>query len=296
MPFCTPWAVLAGGSTETPAAASVLLSFSLDLTLPVLALGLQSKSHKSSPASQTTSFLCRASKPLPEAAPFPCYTWITLCTPCNTVPHLWVPPLNPGPPSSPLTRFKFHNPLNQPWIKSSHRQDFSVAPYLQLPWSSDEQTSWAITQDFPISPERDPCPLILRSLLQLTASLTTVFRLLPPISPCSRGLSNEEHLCCCPPSTLQSLYCFLSLMHTTNTPGVRKGGETWEPPFSLSSLARSNLPRPLIRNQSYRKAAQRLFIQTDIFLLMSYCSFSSTLQHFGKHVNHLIFESQTDLF
>ena len=138
--------------------------------------------------------------------------------------------------------------------------------------------------------------LIPISLLQLTASLSTVFRLLPPISPCLLGLSNEKHLCPCPPPTRQSLYCLLSLMRNTSTPGACKGWESWEPPFSLSSLARSNLPRPLVRNQSYRKAAQRFFIQMDIFLLMSYCSFSPTLQHFGKHVNHFIFESQTELF
>lgn len=104
-----------------------------------------------------------------------------------------------------------------------------------------------------------------RSLLQLTASLSNVFRLLPPISPCSLGLSNEEHLCPCHPPTWQSLCCLLSLMHNTNAPGACKGGERWEPPFSLSSLARSNLPRLLVRNQSYRKAAQSFFHPNGYF-------------------------------
>lgn len=104
-----------------------------------------------------------------------------------------------------------------------------------------------------------------RSLLQLTASLSTVFKLLPPISPCSLGLSNEEHFCPCHPPTWQSRCCLLSSMHNTNAPSVCKGGERWEPPFSLSFLARSNLPRLLARNPSYRKAAQRFFSSKWVF-------------------------------
>lgn len=90
------------GHRHTCCSLSSLSFFSLDLTLLVLTLGLQSKTHTFSQASQTTLFLCWESKPLPEAAPFPCYALIAPYTPHSTISHLWVPPLNSDPPSSPL--------------------------------------------------------------------------------------------------------------------------------------------------------------------------------------------------
>lgn len=53
------------------------------------------------------------------------------------------------------------------------------------------------------------------------------------------------------------------------------GGEGWEPSFSLSSLAKSNQTKLLVRNQFYRKPSQMFFVQVGMFLLTSYCSFSS---------------------
>lgn len=137
---------------------------SLDLTLPVLTPGLQSKSHKPNPASQTASFLFRPSELLPEAAPFPCYALITLCTPHSTVPHLWVPPLNPGSLSSThqiQVSQVFEATLNK--VITQARTQYHTLPAAPLILSvvlQDEQSSQAITQGSPTPPEKGPYPLL----------------------------------------------------------------------------------------------------------------------------------------
>lgn len=111
----------------------------------------------------------------------------TLCTPHSTVPHLWVLSFNPCPPS-PLTRSKFHNHLNQLWIKSSHSKNSISHLTCGSPDSLSCPAGWTAFsshhQRFSHLPREQLLPaLILRSPLQVTTSLSTVFRLLPSVSP-----------------------------------------------------------------------------------------------------------------